>query len=107
MVILEDSTMESVVVGGDRRWRDDGNDDNTNDAGDDDDKDMDFVAVKATFVEGWWGDGTPKAYAVGRALWSAMTARRVDAIIFMVEILYMYTLVFSIMNLRALAGVIS
>lgn len=46
---------------------------------------MDDVAVKAIFVEDWWweDDGMPKAVAVGRALWSAMTARSVDATIFM------------------------
>jgi len=85
MVIFEDSADRAVRD----RWRaaagscddvDNGDSDSDSDSGCDW---MDLLAVKAMFVEDWGGDETPKAYAFGRTFWSAMTARRVDAIIFM------------------------
>jgi len=52
--------------------------------------------VKAVFLQDWWTDTTPKACDDGRALWSAMTARRVDAIIFMlVFLLYLVTYIWK------------
>jgi len=75
MVILADSAIDSVVRG--LRWLvgsgvvvvviDD---------------DSGCTAVNAVLVEERWGDGTPNACALGKALYNAMTARRVDAIIF-------------------------
>ena len=69
MVILEDSAMERAV------WRDDRDDDD--DSGDDCVVVVDIEDVKAVL------DGvTPNAWALGRALCNAMTARSADAIIF-------------------------
>jgi len=73
MVIFDDSTIDNVAR--DLRWfvgrvvvvviNEDGK--------------CDCIAVK---VEGCWGDGTPNAFALGKACCNAMTAKRVDAIIF-------------------------
>jgi len=85
MVILEDSTIDSVVVVWDLRWLLLGRVVVGVIGGD---SGWDCIAVKKAVVwEEWRVDGTPNAFALGKALCNAITAKRADAIIVMVSIL--------------------